>query len=142
VTDAVVDANVAVKRLVPQPDSDRAVGVVKDFNLLAPALLLVEPANDLWKHQRLGKLSPEAAAAAIEGLETVYFTCVALDETLTTEAFRIAAAISPSVYDCIYPALSNRNKASPITPDQRLGQKARDTGFAIIDLGGLPETAS
>jgi predicted nucleic acid-binding protein len=49
----VIDARVAVKWVVPEPDSTRAE-VLLDHGLVAPDLLFVECANVLWEKVRRG----------------------------------------------------------------------------------------
>ncbi len=50
----VIDASVAVKWFIPEPHSDRADGLLKDFLrqsivLTAPDVLVAEVGNTLWK---------------------------------------------------------------------------------------------
>ena len=57
---AVVDASVAVKWVLPEPDSDRAVAL-RDKVLHAPDLALAECGNALWVRVHRGVLSKAEA---------------------------------------------------------------------------------
>ena len=52
----VVDASIALKWVIPEPDSD-AANALRAAELIAPALWLAEAANALWRHARLGKIT-------------------------------------------------------------------------------------
>ena len=64
----VIDASVAVKWVVPEPDSDRAEALL-DHALGAPDLLFAECANVLWKKVRRGELSKDEADIGAQTLE-------------------------------------------------------------------------
>jgi predicted nucleic acid-binding protein len=61
----VVDASVAVKWLVEEPDSDCARSVAASGEaLLAPELVLAEAENVLWRLVKTGRIGSDQAAAA------------------------------------------------------------------------------
>ena len=63
----VIDASIAVKWVVPEPDCDRAEAL-RDHPLVAPDLLFAECANVLWKKVRRGELSKDEADIAAQTL--------------------------------------------------------------------------
>jgi predicted nucleic acid-binding protein len=52
----VVDASVAVKWVLKEPDSDAARRIAEQAELLAPDLLWAELGSLLWRRQRQGEL--------------------------------------------------------------------------------------
>jgi predicted nucleic acid-binding protein len=50
----VIDASVAVKWVVREPDSDAADALLDDIELIAPVLWLAEAANVLWRRACIG----------------------------------------------------------------------------------------
>ena len=68
----VVDASIAVKWVLPEPDSERARALILRGDLTAPDLLRLEVANALWKQARRGAITPERARSrSMEGLRTL-----------------------------------------------------------------------
>ena len=62
----VVDASVAVKWLVEEPDSDAALALAESGEELhAPRLMASEVANALWRKARLGQIERADASAAL-----------------------------------------------------------------------------
>ena len=58
----VIDASVAVKWVIDEPESEAAVAL-RDQELIAPALWLAEAANALWRHARIGEIGDDETAA-------------------------------------------------------------------------------
>ena len=124
----VVDASVAVKWLIPEPDSDRARALRGRFRLIAPQLIYAECANIIWKKSRRGDISAEEAgriAALIDDLDIE----VASMRRLVTIATAFSTTLDHSAYDCIYLALAAAEGCPFVTADERLIQKlAREPG--------------
>ncbi len=100
----VVDASVAAKWVLKEPDSDAARRIADRAELLAPDLLWAELGNVLWRRQRLGELSPTDARDMLFTLRAVPVRTHALFPLLPL-ALEIAVTIGHSIYDCIYLAL-------------------------------------
>lgn len=132
----VVDASVAVKWVVPEPLSEHADRVLaSDAVLMAPELLFVEAANTLWKKRRRGELSSaEAATGLAIVMESGLVTFPA--GPLLERALALAGRLEHPVYDCLYAALAERERATLVTTDQRLLGKVRRrrTGVRVVDL--------
>jgi len=135
----VVDASVAVKWVLKEPDSHAARRVVDRAELLAPDLLWAELGNVLWRHQRLGELSASNARDMLLTLRAVPVRTYALFPLLPL-ALEIAVTIGHSIYDCIYLALADREDCRVVTADRRL-QNAVASGPMAGSVMGLTEMA-
>jgi predicted nucleic acid-binding protein len=136
----VVDASVAIKWFIDEPDSDRAVTLLRD-PIAAPDLLAPECANVLWKKVARGELQTdeaEAIALALEGAD------IALHSTRPhlASATTIACALGRAAYDCFYLALAEKLQQPLITADMRLVNAVRAQGvgrfaYLVVPLSGL-----
>jgi len=132
----VVDANVAVKWFIQQPGSDRArVVQAHKEPLVAPALLIAETANGLWRHVRRGDVTASQARIAVVGLPK-WFDELVEDQVLAARAMDLAVELDYSPYDCIYLALSLARSAPLVTADRRFINRLATTpyGASIVDL--------
>ena len=118
-TRVVVDASVAVKWVLKEPDSDAARRIAETAELLAPDLLWAELGNVLWRRQRLGELSPENARGMLLTLRRFPVETFALFPLMPL-GLEIAIAIGHSIYDCVYLALADREDCRLVTADERL----------------------
>lgn len=120
---AVVDASVAVKWVVSEPDSEAAVALT-DATLTAPDLLLPECANVLWKRISRGELALDEALLALHALAMAPVTIVP-SRDIVDDALRLSAALEHPVYDCVYLALASREAIPLVTADRRFAESAR-----------------
>ena len=115
----VVDASVAVKLLVDEPDSDAARGLAASGEELhAPRLMASEAANALWQKARTGQMERADAGAALAWMAEMPLRWHD-DETVGADALRLALALDHAVYDCVYLALAHRIGATVVTADRR-----------------------
>ena len=120
---AVVDASIAVKWVVNEPDSAQARRV-SGIRLHAPDLLFLECANILWKKVRLGDLSRQEAAPRL----AVLLRCpvqIVPGQDLLESALNLSLDLDHPVYDCVYLALALRRKIPLITADTRFAAAVR-----------------
>jgi predicted nucleic acid-binding protein len=135
----VVDASIAVKWVIPEVLSDKA-DRVRDSqdDVLAPDLLLVEVANALWRKTSAREISPREADAAFD---LVRRSGIDLHPTgpLVRRAMDMARRLDHPVYDCVYLALAERERAAFVTADQRLLRRLtpRRLDISIVDLRAL-----
>ena len=116
----VVDASVAVKWVVPEilsEQSDRLLGGGEQ--LIAPDLLLAEAANALWKKIRRRELSAAEANRALDVISASGIVLYAA-QPLLARALVMAQRLEHPVYDCVYVALAERERATLVTADERL----------------------
>jgi predicted nucleic acid-binding protein len=119
----VVDASVAVKWILPEPEHEQADAILRAYqdeklDLLAPYLLVSEVANVLWKRLRRGELSAGAASRCFEQLLR---NCPLLVDSpaVSLAALELAAAHGRTVYDCLYLAWALEQRCDLVTADER-----------------------
>lgn len=122
----VVDANVAVKWFVKQPDSVKARVIAdSDDALLAPDFIIAEVGSALWRHVKVKEISLDDAIEAVADLLPHLLTEIVSSTPLSAAALRMAAALDHSVYDCLYAALALERRATFVTDDRRFAEKLR-----------------
>jgi predicted nucleic acid-binding protein len=125
----VVDASVALKWFLDEPDSTAAASVGARTDLVAPELILAEVTNGLWRAVRQGRLRNEDGRQAAMRL-AVAFARLVPTGTLVGSAFDIAHALDHPAYDCFYLALAERERAQVVTADRRLHERVAGTAWA------------
>ncbi|MDE0110557.1 MAG: type II toxin-antitoxin system VapC family toxin [Bryobacterales bacterium] len=128
----VVDASVAAKWLIAEPDSEIAAVLLDgSFDLHAPRLLASEIGNMLWRKARNGSIDDyEAArlAAALVDMPLQWRD----DERTCVEAVRIAVEIGHPAYDCMYLALALLIGTKVVTADKRFVAAVESTTYRPI----------
>jgi predicted nucleic acid-binding protein len=115
----VIDASVALKWMLQEEGTDRAIAIRSESELVAPALILAEVGNALWKTVRRGEAPLFEAQAALNALPRFFFRLVESAE-LSARALDLAVAVDHPIYDCYYLALAERERAPLMTADNRL----------------------
>ena len=133
----VVDANVAVKWVVANPDTDRADAVISSGEeLIAPDLLVAEFANALWRYVRARDIILDQAIEAVAGLRTL-FSELAPSLELAPAALQLAIGLDCSPYDCLYAALALDRKCGFVTADRKFAERLRASrrlaGVKLLD---------
>ncbi len=106
--------------LTGHPEAATLIRTLSSATLvIAPALMLTEVTNVIWKIGRTGgldRVDPQElllqARDLVDRLEP--------DQTLQPEALALALHLDHSVYDCLYLALARREAASLVSMDRRL----------------------
>lgn len=132
----VVDASVAVKWLITEPDSETARELVASGeDLHAPCLMVSEVANALWRKAQLGEVERGDIGAMLAWVPEMPVRWSA-DEAVGADAARLALALDHPVYDCIYLALAHRIGARVVTADRRFVTTLAPTehGEAVVTL--------
>ncbi len=128
----VVDASVAAKWLVAEPDSEIATMLLDgSFDLQAPRLLVSEIGNMLWRMAVNGSIEEyEAArlAAALLDMPLQWRD----DERTCVEAVRIAVELGHPAYDCMYLALALLIGSQVVTADKRFVSAVASTPYRTI----------
>lgn len=131
-TGLVVDASVAIKWTVNEPDTPQALQLIAYGNLIAPELLLAEFANVLATKIRRGEFKFESIDRAIEVLHATRLRFRPL-EPLIEAALRLSHRLQHPAYDCFYLALALSEGSLYVTADAKFLRKLDDAGHD--DLG-------
>ena len=121
----VVDASVALKWLVDEPDSelaDRLLDRTDEF--LAPELLVAEVINAAWKRRRLRDITDAQFDDIVIRISDGLISLRPL-RPLAPRAAALARELDHPVYDCLYLALAEAEDAPLVTADRRLLALAR-----------------
>jgi predicted nucleic acid-binding protein len=136
---AVVDASVAVKWVVDEPDSQMAAALLeRPIRWIAPRLMLVEAAATLRRKVVQREIRATSAAASLGALlDAVREGAIQLveDEQLVDTALVLALELSHKVPDCVYLALAEREGCSLCTADRPLARIARKREVGVLGIG-------
>lgn len=126
----VVDASVAAKWFLPEPDAPAALRLLSGrYHLVAPDLIRAEFGNIVWKLYARGTLDAKEASDMVE-----HFLSMPLeihDSTyLLALALQIAIATKRTVYDSLYLALAMDVNGTVLTADERWLNALQTTPFA------------
>jgi predicted nucleic acid-binding protein len=123
----VVDASIALKWFLPEPDSVPAeVLLRRDGELVAPALIVAEVCNAAWKRFRRGETTDRHLDWIADRIGRIGLVLVP-DSALAAPAAAIARQLDNPVYDCLYLALAEERRAMLVTADRRLHARLRGT---------------
>ena len=128
----VVDASVAAKWLIAEPDSEVAAVLLDgSLDLHAPRLLASEIGNMLWRKAVKGSIDEYEAdrlAAALLEMPLQWMD----DEKTCVEAVRIALELGHPAYDCVYLALALLLGCKVVTADKRFVSAVASTTYGRI----------
>ena len=113
----VVDASVAIKWVIYEPDRDLAYALLEG-SLIAPDLMLIECANALRSRVARGSLAAQDVQLAWATICEAPVRISAAAELLG-EALVLGLALEHPVYDCIYLALAIASGCRVVTADRR-----------------------
>lgn len=125
----VVDASVAAKWFLPEPDASAALRLLDGRSrLAAPDLIHAEMGNIAWKLHARGVLDAREASDMIE-----HFLLMPLEvhdsALLLASALEIAIATQRTVYDSLYLALAVELDGLVITADERWARALTTSPF-------------
>lgn len=132
----VVDASVAIKVALNEPDSPIAVAALRAHMWSAPDVFMSECANIIWKRRKIGDITREQALQALEIIEALNIY-IEPGRMLIDRAVNLALDLDHPAYDCFYIAHAERERAPLLTADNKLIAKVRAssaTDVAIINL--------
>ena len=128
----IIDASVAIKFVVEEQDSDRALALALRHTLLVPAIFWTECANILFKKVKTGELPADAAPAAWSGLRQFGITTARQTREMDDDMFVLSSQLRHPAYDCAYLALARATGLPFHSADKRLLAllgRARVTGI-------------
>lgn len=133
-TTYVVDASVAVKWLIYEESSDRAIAFARSNNhFIAPRMIMTEVANALARKAIQGVISSEDAKQQFTKLPYFFDEVVSVDN-LITNALHNACLFRHPIYDLIYVEAARRRGIQLVTADHRLSSKLANSDLAACIL--------
>ncbi len=135
----VLDASVAVKWVLPESDTPKALALRTDFinlvrELIAPDTLPVEVAHALTRAERRGLIKNQVASVKLADVLTTAPDLHAYRPMLA-RAVELSSQHRIGVSDCLYIALAEREQCDLVTADQRLMSPGHPQ---IVLLANLP----
>jgi predicted nucleic acid-binding protein len=139
----VVDASVAIKLAVHEPDSPLARALFAHLHadplarFHVPDLFFAECANILWKRAKQGTLQPYVVQASLTAIDRLPLVVLGL-KSLVLDAATIAIRHDITVYDACYVAAAVHCGAPLVTADAKLVAKLTLSGYSVSQLGSFP----
>ncbi len=138
----VIDSSVALKWVIAEVDSQKALGLLADYansihRLLAPNLFLVEVANALAAAEKSARIQPGEAVMLLTDL-TNNAPILHDASLLLRRALQISLPTRESVYDCLYVALAESEQCELVTADAKLIGSLQSQFPFIVSLASLP----
>lgn len=136
----VLDASVAIKWEIVEPDSAKAIRLRNDFRnaiheLIAPDTFSLECAHSLTKKERQGIISDARGLWNDIMLDSPqYFPILPLMD----RAVELSIPMRHNVHDCVYVALAESEGCDLVTSDDKLIKKFQPLFPFITDLATLP----
>ena len=123
----VVDASIAIKWLLVEPDSNKAAKLLDEWInmgmlIFAPSLLTYEITNALYQKVRKGEITLDRAKEALAEISLAEISFdFSTDFAFSTRAVELANHLSlPATYDSHYLALAERKGCELWTADLRM----------------------
>ena len=138
----VLDSSVAVKWVLPEKDSDKAIRLRDDYRqglhqLIAPDWFTLEVMNILGKAAARKIVTPVLALQHLADIlrdAPVFFPSL----SLANRAFQLALKHQRAVYDCLYLALAQQEKCDLVTADDALVRQLQPIYGCLVALSSLP----
>ncbi len=138
----VLDSSVALKWVLPEADSGKAIRLRDEYTngiheLLAPDLFPSEIANGLASAERQKRIRSGESAVF---LNDVLSAAPVLHHSspLLIRAMEIAISMKQAAYDCVYVALAEAEGCELVTADDKLARSLRPSYPFIVSLVALP----
>jgi predicted nucleic acid-binding protein len=128
----VVDASVAIKWYVPEPESEAAIQLLaEDCSLFSPDLLFPEVGNIVWKKIQRREISRDDGHGILLALSRTRIAVHASSKfRLADHALEVATATMSSFYDSLYVSLAALTGFPLVTADRRLLKRLDHGPFA------------
>jgi predicted nucleic acid-binding protein len=126
----IIDASVAFKWLVEEPDSDIAISWLSHDSLQAPTLICAEAGHALAKRIRGRELKPGGAAENLQRLTRML--TVVDEQPHIGRALEMAVALDHSYYDCLYLAVAEALGDQLLTADARFAVKCAASEWSAL----------
>jgi predicted nucleic acid-binding protein len=138
----VLDSSVALKWVLPEPDSAKALQLRSDaqaavHELIAPDIFPIEVGHALTRAERQRRINPPDGWLFWRGIMA---DCPKLHSSLVLmpRAYEISSQARIGIYDCLYIALAEREGCQLATADDRLVRNLQASFPFIVPLASLP----
>ncbi|OFV68328.1 MAG: ribonuclease VapC3 [Candidatus Syntrophoarchaeum caldarius] len=124
---AILDSGVIAAIFFKEESSDRAEKVAENYELITVDLAIAEVANVAWKRVIFFNESKEVALKALKSsVDFILGVCkVISSQEVIEDAFEIAITDKITIYDSLFIAASEREKAPLLTTDAKLHEKVK-----------------
>lgn len=138
----VFDASVAIKCILPEKDSPKAVRLLNAYRraahqLIAPDLFVVEIAHAITRAERRNIIQPTTGLKRFTALMQAR-PLLHPFLPLMPRAFALSSAMRLDVYDCVYVALAEREGCEFVIADDRVVKNLHSAFPFVISLSSLP----
>jgi predicted nucleic acid-binding protein len=138
----VLDSSVALKWVLPEADSAKAIRLRDEYTsgiheLLAPDLFPSEIANGLASAERQKRIRTGESAVFLNDVLSAA-PMLHHSSPLLIRAMEIAISTKQAVYDCVYVALAEVQGCELVTGDDRRARSLRPSYPFIVALVALP----
>lgn len=120
----VIDASVALKWVLAEPDAQAALSLRRRYHLIAPELLLLECANTFWKRVRRKQLLADEARLLTNGIAQAGIEFISV-RGLADVVTSLSLDLDLPSYDCAYIAVALNHQCQFATADRRLIEAIR-----------------
>lgn len=118
----IIDASVALKLVVREPDSDRARDILeREAQRLAPDWMMVEIAGALAGKIRFEGLESVLAQEALQAMP-LFIDRFVPTAPLLPRALELSAQLDHALYDCLYVAVAEAEEGCVLTADLQFVQ--------------------
>ncbi|MBK7662053.1 MAG: type II toxin-antitoxin system VapC family toxin [Sterolibacteriaceae bacterium] len=119
----VVDTNIAIKWVIPEPDSATALDLLA-HRIHAPELLLPECLNVLWRKRMKKELDAKESGVALTALAAARIEWIPI-KPLMSHVLELAVRLDHPAYDCTYLAAAMHIGVPMVTADGRFVRRCR-----------------
>lgn len=138
----ILDSSVALKWVITEVDSDKAIGrrlecVNGLCQFLAPDVFPIEVAHSLTRAERQNRIG--VGFGLPHWIDVMYTPLQLVDsQPLIKDAINISSRFQAGVYDCLYVVLAQRESCEFITADDKLAKKLSGHFSFIRTLSSFP----
>lgn len=138
----VLDSSVALKWVLPESDSGKAIRLRNEYiggihELLAPDIFPSEIANGLAAAERQKRIQTGESAVFLNDILSAA-PAIHPSAPLLIRAIELAISTKRAVYDCIYLALAEAERCELLTADDQFARGLRPSFPFIVSLVTLP----
>jgi predicted nucleic acid-binding protein len=137
---AVCDTSLLFKLIVAEPDSDRAITLIRSARIFVPDFVFLEIGNVLWSRIRRRDMEYHEAKRLLDHLRDLGFEIMQIGR-FVDRALQIATAIDHPIYDCLYLALAENINVPLVTADRRFTSAIRRGRLQTAEVKLLSEAA-